>query len=40
VVVAPKLNQGAYQMWVTNFDTQYAVAPGTIGIEGGGGGGR
>ncbi len=39
VVSAPKLNQGTYQLWVANFDSQFAVAAQTISVSGGGGGG-
>jgi hypothetical protein len=30
VVVAPKLNAGNYQVFVTNFDSQYSVGPGYL----------
>jgi hypothetical protein len=30
VVTAPKLNQGTYQVFVSNFDSQYSVAPGFL----------
>jgi hypothetical protein len=30
VVIAPKLNQGSYQVFVTNFDSQYSAGPGVL----------
>jgi IPT/TIG domain len=39
VISAPKMNQGLYQLFVANFDSQYVVMPGWVSVSGGGGGG-
>jgi IPT/TIG domain len=33
-VTVPKLNPGIYQVIVTNFDSQYSIAPGTFTVPG------